>query len=294
MEILGKILRVIKNRINNKIKNYKLKIKSKNQGYKLYYSKKLGLKLLLNLDSYIDYTIFSLGYYDLSTLKKMNQIINNFKEKVPEKKIIFFDIGSNIGLMSLYLKKKHPDIIIYAFEPVYANYYQNKINSIINVLDYSLFKVILGNKNINSKIIYLPDKKIHTDYNRINMGIPSIFMNEYRTGKLFEECEMKTFDKFVEENLNNKPLYEFNILFKIDVEGSELTVLEGMKNTFNLLGNSVFLIECLFKENFLLYKGVVEMLKNHNCCMYDYKNNKLAIEKIERFNSGNYIFKKTL
>jgi FkbM family methyltransferase len=294
MEILGRILRVIKNRINNKIKNYKLKIKSKNQGYKLYFSKKLGLKLLLNLDSYIDYTIFSLGHYDLSTLKKMNQIINNFKEKEPEKKIIFFDIGSNIGLMSLYLKKKHPDIIIYAFEPVSANYYQNKINSIINDLDYSLFKVILGNRNINSKIIYLPDKKIHTDYNRINMGIPSIFMNKYRTGKSSEKCKMKTFDKFVEENLNSKLLAEFNILFKIDVEGSELNILEGMKNTFNSLGKSVFLIECLFKEKFLLYKEVVEFLRNYKYDIYDYKNNNFSLENLKMLSSGNYIFKKNL
>lgn len=290
-QLENKMIKKIFKSLKNKIENNKLKIKSKNQGYELYYSKKLGLKLLLNLDSYIDYTIFSLGYYDLRTLKKMDQIINNFKKKEPEKKIIFFDIGSNIGLMSLYLKKRHPDIVVYAFEPVTTTYYQNKINSIINDLEYSLIKVLLGNKNSSSEIIYLPDKKIHTDHNRINMGIPSIFINEYRTGKLSEKCKMKTFDKFVEENLNNKPLYEFNILFKIDVEGSELSVLEGMKHTFDSLGNSVFLIECLFKENFLLYKSVVEILQNHNYFMYDYENNKSAIEKAEMFNSGNYIFK---
>ena len=49
--------------------------------------------------------------------------INNFKKdyKNKSKDIIFWDIGSNIGLFSLYAAKIHKNCKVYSFEPSTSN-----------------------------------------------------------------------------------------------------------------------------------------------------------------------------
>ncbi len=45
---------------------------------------------------------------------------------------VFFDVGANIGIYSLYCAFKHPDMIIYAFEPAVANFQSLQENISLN------------------------------------------------------------------------------------------------------------------------------------------------------------------
>lgn len=273
----------------NKIKQWKLKLfKNKIKGWHIIKSDSLSLTLLLNGDSYIDYRILVNRDYDFNTIKKLDEEILNFKKNKGD--IIFFDIGSNIGVMSLYLKKKWPDIIVYSFEPVSQSYYQQRMNLIINNLEYNLDRKIVGDVTGNCKI-YLPDKAIYSDFGKLNMGISSIYKNEYRTGSKYEIVEMITLDNFIKEKIHNN-LSKIHFLIKIDVEGAELQVIKGMKNFLREAKNVKIIIELLFEENFDLYSKVAEILKSFLYKMYDYNNNDLSNIKLNSLKNGNYYFKK--
>ena len=47
---------------------------------------------------------------------------------------VFFDIGANVGIYSIYAAKRSPKAMVYAFEPEYSNLHQLKLNIINNKL----------------------------------------------------------------------------------------------------------------------------------------------------------------
>ena len=47
---------------------------------------------------------------------------------------VFFDIGANVGVYSIYAAKRSPKAMVYAFEPEYSNLHQLKLNIINNKL----------------------------------------------------------------------------------------------------------------------------------------------------------------
>jgi len=283
-KIFDKLSRLVK---DFKLEHYKNKIK----GYHIIKSKVLSLTLLLNGDLYIDYQILVNGSYDFDTIQKLDEIISNFDKK-NHKNIIFFDIGSNIGIMSLYLKKKYSDLIIYSFEPVSINYYQQKMNMIMNNLEYNLIRKAVGETTRDDCNIYLPDKIIYSDFGKINMGISSVYKNKYRTGSKYETVEMITLDDFIKQEMDSNSVFETNILIKIDVEGAELQVIRGMKNFLREAKNVKVIIECLFKENFDLYSKAVNILRSFSYKIYDCNNIDLSNVEVNSLKNGNLVFEK--
>lgn len=287
------MIKKIFDKLNSLLKGFKLEhYKNKIKGYHIIKSEPLSLTLLLNGDLYIDYQILANGSYDFDTIKKLDEIISNFEKKNDKKNITFFDVGSNIGIMSLYLKKKYPDLIIYSFEPVSINYYQQKMNMIMNNLEYSLIRKTVGDTTRDDCNIYLPDKIIYTDFGKINMGIPSVYKNKYRTGSKYETVEMITLDDFIKEEMDSNSVFETNILIKIDVEGAELRVIRGMKNFLRGAKNVKMISECLFKENFDLYSKAVNILRSFSYKIYDYNNNDLSDVELNSLKNGNLVFEK--
>jgi len=47
---------------------------------------------------------------------------------------VFFDVGANVGIYSIYAALRNPTVTIYAFEPEYSNLHQLKMNIINNDL----------------------------------------------------------------------------------------------------------------------------------------------------------------
>jgi len=261
------------------------------KGWIVYESSKLNLTLLLNLNSYIDFCIYAHGHYDIESLEQIARCIQKLK-LLNEQSNWFLDIGSNIGLMSLFLQKKYPDLIIDAFEPLEQNFYQNKINQQINNLSFNLHQVALSNKSADIAEIFLNDSPIKFEYSKYNMGMASLCKNQYRTGKRVEQCQIISFDLFLQKQKPANYEKNKNILIKIDVEGTEMDVLKGMINFIDSIKSQIVLIfiELLFEENLEECIHTVNFLKTKNFIFFNMSFQKIPTHEFTKLRSGNFIF----
>lgn len=157
---------------------------------------------------------------------------------------IFFDIGANIGLVSLILAKLNPDCIIYAFEPykkVFDIFVQNiKLNNIKNIYPFNI--AITGNS-------IKDDSSIKMLINKTVSGANSIFASEKNFNKYIKKPDstiVKTIslDGFVKlKNIND--IY----LMKIDCEGSEYDIILNS----NIFKEKKYLISL---ANFIISKNI--------------------------------------
>ncbi len=150
----------------------------------------------------------------------LNWIDNELKNKDN-----FFDIGSNVGIYSIYAALRKKGANVHSFEPEYANLNLLKNNVIINSLNkkINLYSFAFGEKcEISNLYIqdFTPGSALHTVEKK---NIPKT-----KTGKKIlwkEGIFVITLDQFVKETK------VIPSLIKIDVDGNELNVLRGGKTT---------------------------------------------------------------
>ncbi len=181
---------------------------------------------------------------------------------------VFFDIGANIGIYSLFAAKLGHKVL--SFEPESHNFLSLNIN--------------INDNDLEEKIIAYP---ISIDQ---NMKISTLNIFKFRfggsghsfdrsitsNGKQFKPSHIQgsisiTLDSFCEE------LKIYPEFIKIDVDGNELRVVKGMNNLLSSKKIKSILIE--LNQNFDEHKKIIDIFENHN-----YKMQKNII------NSSNYIF----
>ncbi len=146
------------------------------------------------------------------------------------------DIGANIGLFTLAVKKKSPDATIYAFEPIQETYRVLKENvRLQGCTDVHLFNVAVGAQDRTQKTFtYYP----HMPGNTTSM--PSIkdgekVLMEGLFGKEMADYLQVSEQRSAQVRTLSSIIREWNIhhidYLKIDVEGDELSVLEGVIDT---------------------------------------------------------------
>ena len=153
--------------------------------------------------------------------------INNFQLN-NSNKIIFWDIGANIGLYSIYAAVKFKDINVIAFEPSTSNTRTLSRNISINDLDskINIFPLALSNKE--SVISCFSETRFEEG------GAMSNFdSNTDIGGQILEENKIKNkynlFGTNIDSLILNKTLDVPNYI-KIDVDGIEHLILKGAKN----------------------------------------------------------------
>ena len=204
--------------------------------------------------------------------------INNFK-KHNKKNIIFWDIGANIGLFSIYGAIKHKDIEIIAFEPSTSNTRVLSRNISINNFQekIKIFQLALNDKE--NSIAYLNESKF------VEGSSNSNFELNVRQNYL-DENEIKNNYKLFGTNLNN--LFKENVIqvpnyIKIDVDGIEDLILKG--STDILSNNELkelsveYNLSDKVKDNY-----IDKLLKSYGFEKYVSLNRRL-------FNNKNYIAK---
>ena len=189
----------------------------------LFFTKKEKFKfklnnIILNLDirDSIDRQIFFDGYYEEAQTKILIETIKRHKIEH------FIDVGANIGVYSLIVAKNFPNIKIDAFEPHNGAFDRMKEN----ILENNFSKIIehhnLALSNENKEGYLLANSRY----------------GEYQSGgaKVNTKGEMKISqvrgDDLIKDTDNI-------IAIKIDVEGFELSVLQGIENLIK--NNKVFL-----------------------------------------------------
>lgn len=164
-----------------------------------------------NLNSYIDWQIYFFGAYEKRQLRLIEREIN-----LHNRKKIVLDIGANSGNHSLFFSNIFKTV--HSFEPfplMYAKLHNNITkNKLNNVVAHSV-----GLSNQNSALPFIPPQTNNQgtgtlEKNRILGEYESISIDVYQ-GDFY--CKLNNI-----ENID---------LLKIDVEGHEFQVFEGLEET---------------------------------------------------------------
>lgn len=161
------------------------------------------------------------GFGFIPRIKKTATEFKFLKSLTLTNKIIY-DIGSNIGMHTLFFAKSvQPNGNVFSFEPnpyVYKQLLRNiEVNNFSNI---QTFKLAVGNSEYRNQLIFNPT---HQETGSLNSKIQTDLIANSVIERV--EVEVISLDYFIQKNF--MPLPE---LIKIDVEGFEFDVLMGMIN----------------------------------------------------------------
>tara|TARA_B100001057_G_C22783736_1_gene924673 strand:- start:99 stop:968 length:870 start_codon:yes stop_codon:yes gene_type:complete len=208
--------------------------------------------------------------------------IDNFEKK---ENLVFWDIGANIGLYSIYNSLKNPKSTTIAFEPSSSNLRVLTRNISINNLE----------KNIKVVSMPLTNKKNIFQEMKEGQFIEGGAMNSFGENFDFEGKEFQTNMKynllgttmnyFIENSILEIPDY-----IKIDVDGIEHLILKGGDKFLNNQKVKSLLIE--INENFKeQYEQVLDLMeKNKFRILYKKFNNDFQLEGSKFNKTFNYVF----
>ncbi len=154
---------------------------------------------------------------------------------------IVFDIGANIGLFSLYLKQKYPSVKVYAFEPSQEIYQLLQLNIADHTNDIKAFNLGISDKDGIDHFYYYPQFSVISGFNVDSHRDAEIILNGAKNGDqqidpqliatikqrlsdiITTPCQMKTISSIIQQQQ-----IEQIDLIKMDAEGSELAILNGI------------------------------------------------------------------
>ena len=203
-----------------------------------------GFKLKIDpvKDNGVEKSIYYTGTYEAGTLNIFDNLLNAGD--------YFFDIGSNIGLMSIFAAHKVGDNgTVHAFEPEPDTFKILKENCVINKLsNIKINNFALGDNDGVANIYPNLD---------INRGASSLVRTDGSIGK---KIMITTLDKYLSK-------YEIGSirLIKIDVEGYELKVLNGATKILSSENAPIICIE--YSKNVERYERLADVyhfIKNVN------------------------------
>ena len=210
------------------------------------------------------------------------QWIDSFINK---KKIVFWDIGANIGLYSIYAALKHRDIKIYAIEPSTSNL--RVLSRNISINDFE--------KKILITQLALSEKKTSHNLMTESTFIEGGALNAFSESTNFEGKKIIKENKYQILGTNTDMLtktfgIEMPNYIKIDVDGLEHLILKGSKQILKSKLKSI-LVE--INENYTeQYKSVLKVMRLNNFKLIAKEQSPLIKHNKAFKNSYNYIFSK--
>ena len=208
--------------------------------------------------------------------------IDSFQKK---DNLIFWDIGANIGLYSIYNSLKHPQSTTIAFEPSSSN---------LRVLTRN---ISINNLENNIKVVPIPLTNKQNIFQVMKEGhfVEGGALNSFGEKFDFEGKEFKstmkynllgtTMNYFIENSILDIPDY-----IKIDVDGIEHLILEGGDKFLN--NEKVKSISIEINENFKeQYDNILNLMKEYKFKILHKKHRERSLSEDYSFvNTYNYIF----
>ncbi len=172
-----------------------------------------GVQMKLDPCEYVEKEIIVNGYYETEVLDLLIQAVETSNTKA-----VFWDIGANVGLHAMTIKKLFPEVTSCAFEPFYYNFRKLAINLSCNYdIRIKKFSFGLSNDSEVNRMYTSEGNSGRTSFLEIEGGIDSAVNTLSCTG-----------DFVVEQGLAPRPT-----IIKMDVEGWELNVLKGCTDILN-------------------------------------------------------------
>ena len=206
--------------------------------------------------------------------------INNFEDNLN----IFWDIGGNIGLYSIYSALRHKNLQIFCFEPSTSNLRTLSRNISINNLQ----------NRININQFALSDKKnIYQTMHETNF-IEGHSMSTFSYNTDFEGKNLVPEQKYNIYGTSIDNLIEAKILkcpnyIKLDVDGIEHKILDGAKKT--LMNNDLKSILVEVNENFLdQHKDIIRIMIENNFKLVSKNQNISEVQNTKFSKTFNYIY----
>ena len=198
------------------------------------YYKKIGGKISTGIIKYefknnygLNYSIYNYDYFTNLYHQQNNKVIDEYQEYSKLLELVslldisktIIDIGANCGLFSI--PSSLNGYQVYGFEPIRMNLRLLELGKEENKCDkFKIIPLAVSNKTKKQKI-YIPYCSDNTSFNK-DVAISNM---KYSKEYIEENVNCTTFDDWVKTNKN------LNIGFiKIDVQGFEKEVLEGMSN----------------------------------------------------------------
>lgn len=210
--------------------------------------------------------------------------ISNFKE---DKNVIFWDIGANIGLYSIYAALRHPNLKVVAFEPslnnlpvLSRNIYINNLINRISINQYPL-------TNKKNKFLTFRENSFIEGGGLNSFGAKFDYENQIFEGKNNYKIFGSTINYILDSNILEVPDY-----IKIDVDGIEHFILEGGNKYLSNKKIKEIIIE--INENFIEQKIKCDELLKKNDFLF-IKKDSADFENKELYPTiFNYIYKKKI
>ena len=193
------------------------------------------LILEINIRDPLDREIYFTQKYEEEQINELINLIN--KEHIE----IFLDVGANSGIYSLLLSNKFHNLIIEAFEPIKSTYHKFLRN--------------IENNKLTSRI------KVHNlglSNKKCSLKMQTNFKFGYKQSAGYFVSEIG--DEIAKFNLADDLLdyKNKNILIKIDTEGHEKYVLNGMKKLIK--NNNIFLQLEIWEKNLKVVQKILSSL----------------------------------
>lgn len=208
--------------------------------------------------------------------------INNFEKK---DNLIFWDIGANIGLYSIYNVIKNKNSTSISFEPSSSNLRVLTRNIAINKLENKIkvFPLPLTNKDNQFQIMnesdFIEGGSLNTFGEKFN------FEGNIFKSKMNYQILGTSINYLIENNILELPDY-----IKIDVDGIEHFILDGASKY--LENKKIKSLSIEINENFIeQHQKVMEIMKKNNFKVLHKKHNKDLISSVSKFSKTyNYVF----
>lgn len=206
---------------------------------------RMGLSLLLDSTSLVDRAIIETGAWEQPHIDYMRE--SAFKYANSSRNLVFLDVGSYFGIYSLLMSRTNLFNKIVAFEADVLNFRQLCANLLLNDPTCLIEARNVAVSDDAGAVMF--ESSLHHPDNRGGVGI-----NEQGTLACVDKRQIK------KDRIDSLVPVEGKIVFaKVDVEGHELNVLRGMRQT---IANNKILVQV---ETFYQLPEVTELMNEMGC-----------------------------
>lgn len=222
----------------------------------------------LDLKEGIDFHVFLFGNFQ-------QHVIRNKLIKIPDDGVIF-DVGANVGVMSLFFAKEAKAGQIHAFEP--TKFALTKFQRNLDLNKNLSERIVVNNCFVSNKSSENPQltaysswplvgkeekHPVHLGVAKKSEGVPAITLDEYANLKNITEI----------------------FLVKIDTDGYEFEVLNGMKKILEeIRPNIIFEIgQYVMREKNISFSDYEKLFKSYKYSLHTTNGDRINLDNFAKF-----------